>query len=105
MGYFTIACFFMVLVSFSHTESLKIAFKRAVAAATLSSAIFSSSVVPAQAIDVSGVKSLNEEVAKLKSVQDAMDSRDIPYNDLASGVSYREFRDGKEKVAAKKVNR
>jgi hypothetical protein len=102
MGYFTIACFFMVLVSFSYTESLKIAFKSAVAAATLSSAIFSSSVVPAQAIDVSGVKSLNEEVAKLKSVQDAMDSRDIPYNDLASGVSYREFRDGKgEKVVAK----
>ena len=46
----------------------------------------------AQAIEV---KNLNDEVAKLKQVQDALDARDIPFEDLPSGVSYREFRDGK----------
>ena len=50
---------------------------------------------PAHAIDVSQVKNLNDEVSKLKQVQDALDARDIPYEDLPSGVSYREFRDGK----------
>lgn len=50
---------------------------------------------PALAIDVSQVKNLNDEVTRLKSVQDAMDARDVPYNDLPSGVSYRQFREGK----------
>ena len=48
---------------------------------------------PAYSIDVSQVK-LNEEVAKLKQVQ-LLDARDIPFEELSSGVSYREFRDGK----------
>jgi hypothetical protein len=50
---------------------------------------------PAIAIDVSSVKTLNDEVNKIKAVQDALDARDIPFEDLPSGVSYREFRVGK----------
>lgn len=78
-------------------ESFKVKMVKKVA--TLCAGLFLESAlgVPlqAQAIDVTQVKNLNDEVAKLKQVQDALDARDVPFEDLASGVSYREFRDGK----------
>jgi hypothetical protein len=67
---------------------------RLVGGALISSTLLSG-VISTPAIDVSSVKTLNDEVNKIKAVQDALDARDIPFEDLPSGVSYREFRVGK----------
>lgn len=93
-----VASLIFALVLLVCAESFKVKMVKNIAA-TLCAGLFLESAlgVPlqAQAIDVTQVKNLNDEVAKLKQVQDALDARDVPFEDLASGVSYREFRDGK----------
>ena len=85
----------MLFMSINGAHCLQKSFKRFLAAATVSSGLFGPTAIAHAGIDIQQAKSLTDEVAKLKSVQDALDSRDIPFNDLASGVSYREFRSGK----------
>jgi hypothetical protein len=81
--------------SASETLGLRLSYKRVLAGAVALTLFQAESPLAHAAVDTSQIKSLNEEVTKLKSVQDALDSRDIPYNDLASGASFRQFRDGK----------